>query len=201
MYVKSGNLLSTPRNVTGGSPQGTKLGGFLFCVTLEQVSALGYGTDDPTLNNISEHFSTNGNSTPHEIAVPEQYLREEVVGTPLLNTQINENFRHLSQGTKNKKNVLRDSIIEESFNIKGRDLNAWTLMYIDDLNVGEVHPLECAKLHITQHKERKNVHAKHCENRFEEIRNNAEAIGMRINASKTQLLCVSDSRHSEIKSY
>ena len=37
MHIKNGHVLSKPRAVTGGSPQGTKLGNFLFCVTLEDV--------------------------------------------------------------------------------------------------------------------------------------------------------------------
>ena len=31
MHIRDGQLLSTSRNMTGGAPQGTKLGNFLFC--------------------------------------------------------------------------------------------------------------------------------------------------------------------------
>ena len=67
-------------------------------------------------------------------------------------------------------------------------MNNWTLIYVDDLNIGKIHPLESAKIHLTQEKEKKTIHAKHCEERFMNIKMKSEEIGMRINAQKTQLL-------------
>ena len=37
MVIKDGNVLSTPQDMPGGAPQGTKLGNFLFCVTVERI--------------------------------------------------------------------------------------------------------------------------------------------------------------------
>ena len=73
--------------------------------------------------------------------------------------------------------------------------------YIDDLNIGEVHPLEAAKKHLSQHKEHRLIHARFCEDEFNSINNKAVNIGMKINAEKTQLLCLSDSRHYCVNSY
>ena len=47
MHVRMGNELSSERSVSGGSPQGTKLGNFLFCATLE-------GIEDGQSNTIDE---------------------------------------------------------------------------------------------------------------------------------------------------
>ena len=74
-------------------------------------------------------------------------------------------------------------------------------MYIDDLTVGEVHALERSKVHITQNKEIKTIHAYKCEEAFNKISANATDIGMIINPAKTQLICMSDSRHSVVNSY
>ena len=96
---------------------------------------------------------------------------------------------------------MRDTVIEHSFDIEGRELNNWTLIYIDDLNIGEVHALEKSKKHLSVNKEVKTIHAKFCENKFENIKRRADNIGMVINADKTQLLCVSDNNFCEVKSY
>ena len=37
MKVKAGNTWPAPRDVRGGSPQGTKIGNFLFVVTIEAI--------------------------------------------------------------------------------------------------------------------------------------------------------------------
>ena len=45
-------------------------------------------------------------------------------------------------------------------------MKAWSLMYIDDLNIGEVHAMEKSKIHITQNKEQRTIHAKYCEEKL-----------------------------------
>ena len=37
MSIKVGNAMSTPRNVLGGSPQGTKMGNYLFTITIDCI--------------------------------------------------------------------------------------------------------------------------------------------------------------------
>ena len=74
-------------------------------------------------------------------------------------------------------------------------------MYIDDLSVGEVVDLDIAVSTFSQKAEQKLVHARKCEEVFEIITKNACSIGMKINAEKTQLLCISDSNYSNTTSY
>ena len=102
---------------------------------------------------------------------------------------------------RNKNNVIRDTVIEESFALPGRDLGNWTQLYIDDLTVGETHALEQAKSHISVHKEKKTIHAYHCEETFAKVSEESKKIGMVINPLKTQLICISDHRHTNIESY
>ena len=92
-----------------------------------------------------------------ESAIPDEYNHERLNSTGL-NCEINRNFYECSSGTRNKRNILRDTVIEDSFNIVGRDLNTWSLMYIDDLNIGEVHAQETAVRHYTQNKELSLIH-------------------------------------------
>ena len=74
-------------------------------------------------------------------------------------------------------------------------------MYIDDLTVGEVHDLNTARIHITEQKETKLVHAMQCEQSFKTITVNAKNIGMKINDAKTQLICISDNPNAVVSSY
>ena len=204
MHIKCGNKLSLPRAVTGGSPQGTKLGNFLFCCTLEYMNEqellnLSDQIYDTTLGTLPPSPTPTSPNSP-ENAIPPEYARA-AFSTPNLNEEINSNFFKTTSGTRNKRNIIRDSILEDSYNIQGRQLNSWSLMYVDDLNVGEVHALETAQRHFTQKKEEKYVHARHCEKVFNIIGSNASKIGMKINAEKTQLLCVSSDNHANVTSH
>ena len=202
MFIKNGNNYSEPRQVNGGSPQGTKLGNFLFCATLDEIDVW-TTSNDANHEQISEIVEENlglEEGVEELSAVPAEYDRE-AISTPGTNTLINENFFTTNSGTRNKRHILRDTILEESYGIEGRKMDNWTLMYIDDLNIGEVHALETAQRHITQAQERMYVHARFCEETFKRISENAEDIKMKINSSKTQLLCISDPRKSDIISH
>ena len=71
-------------------------------------------------------------------------------------------------------------------------MDSWTLVYIDDINIGEVHAMEKAKSLFSQMKEQRTIHATYCEEKFIDIKRRASEIGMVINDQKTQLLCISD---------
>ena len=64
MSVKIGKTLSTPRNVPGGSPQGSILGNYLFCATTDCFTGLD-GEDNSGLN-----------STQGDEALMDEYIRE-----------------------------------------------------------------------------------------------------------------------------
>ena len=71
MCIKNGYKMSKPRNITGGSPQGTKLGNVLFCITVEDIemdrsecaTVEATNTVEPTLVPMSPIYT----------AVPDQY--------------------------------------------------------------------------------------------------------------------------------
>ena len=87
----------------------------------------------------------------------------------MLNREHKSELFMCHQGTKNKKNVIRDNYPEISFEIEGRDRNKWSQMHMDDLTIGEVHDMASSKRHITEKKEQRTIHAKHCERVFEDI--------------------------------
>ena len=77
----------------------------------------------------------------------------------------------------------------------------WLGKYVDDLNIGERLYLQNAVLTISMQKEKREIRAVECEKLFDRIVFNAERAGMKVNASKTQLICITTSRHYEVESF
>ena len=124
MCIKNGNDYSNTRSVKGGSPQGTKLGNFLFCTTLDNIEDQKDDTirEEETRAEVEEDYLSDENVS----AVPDHYNRNDLT-LPGLNTLISANFYEESAGTRNKKNVVRDTVLEESYGLDGRVLKNWTL--------------------------------------------------------------------------
>ena len=76
-----------------------------------------------------------------------------------------------------------------------------TFIYIDDANAVEKLRVPGSIVHITEKKQETLVHAHKSEDLFRSVSIKAANIGMKVNQKKTQLLCVSPSLNSEIKSY
>ena len=71
----------------------------------------------------------------------------------------------------------------------------WTHSHIDDGISGKKLYNLASTSHFTTNKEGKTIHASKCENLYKTVRKNAKAIGMKINNTKTQLLCMSVTRN------
>ena len=74
-------------------------------------------------------------------------------------------------------------------------------MYVDDLNNIEKVKQSTAISLISQTKTELMPHAIKSERNFARIEENALRIGMKVNAAKTQLLCISGNAHFEVRSY
>ena len=75
------------------------------------------------------------------------------------------------------------------------------MVYIDDFNSVEKIRISEAQSHITVHKRKLNVLAQQSEVVFGKVKTLASEINMRVNAGKTQLLCVHASKNNDVKSY
>ena len=191
MCVRSGNLMSGIRSVRGGSPQGTKLGNLLFCLAIDDI------TDPPI-----EKLPTTPTDEHEDIesAIPAQYLpAPEYTSTPT--NALDDSFNPNPYGFREKKGRINDTIPYELAPYrKGSDVGTWEIGYIDDMNVGETLDVEEAVLHITTRKERREIRAGGSERMYGIIEQNGKEVGMLINSSKTQLLCISSNPHAEITS-
>ena len=175
MQVRSGHLLSRVRDVTGGSPQGTKLGNLLFCLAIDDIAhEVGRG----------EFMDNNGSP---ENAIPNEY-QPTLCSTPIRNLE--DSFEPNPYGMRVKKNVVRDSILLDGVTEEEVG-DAWTyeIGYVDDINVGEEITIDTAIRHITTEQEKKTIRAKGCEKMYLVIKENGEDLGLRLNPSKTQLIC------------
>ena len=76
------------------------------------------------------------------------------------------------------------------------DSDLWKLKYIDDGLSGETVCNMSAVCHITEKKEEKFIRANKSERLFKLTTKNAESIGMKINAKKTKMLCVTIAKNS-----
>ena len=131
MHVRDGHLLSLSRAIKGGSPQGTKLGNFLFCATVEDVDG---DADYSYQPNVTDNRSETDREDD-EVAIPVEYRsrREPTINCTM--DRINFNLHETASGMRNKKNVIRDSILEESLHLQASQSSNWSMIYIDDLSI------------------------------------------------------------------
>ena len=54
-------------------------------------------------------------------------------------------------------------------------------------------------MHISMHKEKRLIHAGDCQSFMETVKNNCERIGLKVNAAKTQLLCISTAINYDVR--
>ena len=181
MAIRSGATLSTFRDVNGGSPQGTKLGNILFCLTIDDITI---ESDIPIANNESPEY-----------AIPEEY-RPVDCSTPFTK-DMDDSFNPNPFGFRRRINVVDDTVDEELWDPRA-ECETWEIGYIDDINVGETLELNEAAQHITTERTCKEIRAVGCENMYETIKNNGFKVGLRLNPLKTQLLCFSGSKNSTV---
>ena len=192
---------STPRLVKGGSPQRTKLGNFLFIITIEEIE----------LDRIDD-------IVPHICPEPEEYYDDEdsldlrrLAGRIGALRRFDSGVRIASTPTKidTTDEVLRyfdtscrsDDPCSQTEMPPPEDYGAWADKYVDNLNAGEKLLLDSAVSHLSSQKEERRIRAYGCEELFKTVSSNSAILGMLVNDSKTQMICISPSIHYDVKSY
>ena len=210
MSVKINGVYSEPKLVSGGAPQGCLLGGFIFCMVLEVLNC---GTVEITPN-----LSTNGRDLTNSSSDEDDYVPLSPIARPALDIAIGvaeevEEDEMIAVGfARAPVNRIDDTMVSlcadqsEIFQHLGLP-ERWTpspleiKVYVDDLNLLEKACQENAISHITTNKRQLKVHAPKIEGYFERVSVRAEAMQMKVNQKKTQILAISASINDQVTAY
>ena len=204
MRFKVGSAFLSDREIRGGSPQGTKLGNFLFVVTID---CLEEGRD----------------FTPPEIVAEGNEGDEDLYGLCRMAGRISairifdSGIAHSSTSSKlgttdgvmkyfdeygrNNSTFHPLTTGEDPFPPSWRPIDPWVEKYVDDVNAGERLYLANAISSFSQAKEKKRIRARAYQDYFKKIQTNAEQYGMKVKPHKTQLICISVVINSEVASF
>ena len=221
MSIKVGSEFSQPRTVPGGSPQGSILGNFLFCATTDEFTTGTAAAEEYEggANNHREEISDeqgNQNRTPDmrgdEDSVEEDKDDPHAQAEESFDSHANDTDESFCFFRPRRPNRLEDT--ETSIRYTQDELDAalgipknWertpaqVLAYIDDLNVIEkVRHIDAVSI-ISNKKQKSLAHAPSSETFFKHVSLRASELNMRVNEEKTQVLCVSAARTSDVESY
>ena len=205
--MKVGSTLSDPRFVNGGSPQGTKIRNFLFTITIESIEESTRSLSRTIPNVISElnDEESNERRRPPACFTTEPIDRfasnEFTASTPVKGARTDRVLRYLDESGRDYSGNTMDLGLHGQPPPDWKKCDAWSIKYVDDLNLGQRHHMDSAISIFSTSKERKIIHADECEDVFDTVRENAARIGMRVNTNKTQLLCVASNNFTETSSY
>ena len=186
MRVRTGKLLSDPRNLNGGSPQGSILGCFLYCIATQQLN----------LDLVDTSAANDARERPGEPNIAPVEDRANL--TPPAANQ--GGFNLMPQELDEASNSSGDSFLTADDNHDQEDDPDWDIdskalivlfKYVDDTtSVETVQPGMCTR-HITASKPTEKIPAIVTNTLLEAIVTRAGDMGMKVNCHKTQMLCLS----------
>ena len=203
MTVKVGDARSSPRNVNGGSPQGSILANYLFCLVTEQFGSPpgerpARDALEANLSGNSHHSGDRPDPSPSDVEPGSGSDEDEIRAGDFLY------FRPLR---RINDSVLSNRAPQEEIDIAFGLPDNWidkplqVKAYIDDLNCIEKIKTPNSVCIISEDKRILKVHSPEIEIMFEFLFGRASEIGMRVNQKKTQLLCISAAVNENISSY
>ena len=226
MTVRVGKNYSAPRLVPGGSPQGSILGNFLFCVATDKLGAAGNNhSSSSVLSTSASTISFGGNGVSvSDISSESRELMSPISRpttaspSPLNDSLLRDLSTSSSDSSVNfqyfRKNHARidDTVLSERCSQSVIDAymgvpEGWTdrplsvKVYIDDVNnIEKVKQVNAVSV-ISEARTVILPHAIKSERNFAAIKEMAERDGMKVNAQKTQLLCISTNNQCTVQSY
>ena len=222
MIVKIGDATAGGLHLKGGSPQGSILGCYLYCAATQQLGPeLLDGDEALRLSGMSL------GSLPDELPSPQPEARSPdgpflslsgpfFQSTPSARGQFAE-FQPLDSSDEDSGpttlrtfkpwNRIEDTsfslnVDSSVYSVVGDDDNvkpAKMIKYIDDSNIIEEVKIDDGELHLTTHKRISRIRAEKTEGFVKKIRERSEDIGMVVNDKKTQALCITAQKHTEVR--
>ena len=200
MTVKTGEARSVPRTVSGGAPQGSLLGPFLFCVVSEILAETVTDTD---LDRVTDTGEPSTQLPSDSMTDSESEGTDDEHGTSEGEwAEVEADFNFFR---RRRVNPLDDTVFSEppEWGEENEDFNPQPTVkaYIDDFNIIEVLDEKSGSRHLTTRKTKNNIHAKRSGLIFDEISKKAKDMKMLVNAKKTQMLCVGQNSATEANTY
>ena len=197
MRIKASNNWSTARALPGGSPQGTKCGGFLFSAVIDDI-------EDPH-ELFLEKYSCS------ELSLAESESDRESLGLTDLAARMLPPCEPPSSPIGGGRPVARRihdtpttphwtrTQAETFLGLPGKGPpELWK--YIDDFTAVETIDVRTGGRHLTESGETKKLHAEGLERLYLNVEANAKAIGMEVDEEKTKLVCVT-AGHAQVEAF
>ena len=208
MSVKVGEKQSRPRTVDGGSPQESIMGNALFCLVTEIFETCKPVENSFEQNGVSVNLSSNGtlSEPPSPIARPD--FSDIQAGEDSDEDEIRaENFFYFAPIRRIEDSVLSTRATQAEIDARLGVPENWAespltmLVYVDDMNCIEKVKQVNAVSEVSEKKRLLKTHATKIETFFEEVSRVADDIDMKVNQSKTQLLCISAAINDNVVTY
>ena len=224
MSVKVNQAKSSPRYVQGGSPQGSIIANYLFCIVSHQLNNCADSANEIDLNRSNEtlDFSANGDSSvtgpdssasgscspitrPHvhdDLSLCSSSDEEEILASDFIYFNPRRRWYDTHDGN-NLSSLPTQTTINREFGLPQGwiHLPLAVKVYIDDINSIEKVNTVNAVSTISQDKRTLKVHAPITERYFELVYLQAKKIKMLVNQQKTQMLTISAAVHDRVFTY
>ena len=196
MSVKIEGIMSDSLSINGGSPQGTLLGNLIFIVATSELDKdLVYEEQpaaEPTAAHaelVNEESREDSSSSDNDSLCHFQRSR--------LNTIYESSDEEELNRSINQHLAIQTEFTPEDW-ISGTPLVA---KYVDDILGCEKLFAPAGKTHSTTTRQLCSIYARRSEELIEQITEKAQALGLRVNGDKTQMVCVSSSVTMDINTF
>ena len=200
MTVKIRDEFSAPRKVNGGAPQGSILGCFLFCAKIDKLLSVDPLERDHNRSSAPPSPTNSNLSDTSPIRAPSPSFSDTDS-----HNRIADFFRWIKPRTINDTMdtlQLYKSEIRQILDIDGSETSSPIIMgYIDDLSVVEQMNERLRTTHHTTKRSKSRIHASESCSVFEVLGEQSYNLGIRINPSKTLILCISTAASMDTDSF
>ena len=143
MAMKVGSITSTPRAIRGGSPQGTRLGNYLFTIATEGIEEMNGSIARRIPPRICERLaddersvSEDGEGRPRRfVSTPIERFQSgdfSMKSTPIKGSTSDGVLRYLDTSGRNESDLALEP---EQPPARDRRIKTWYIKYVDDLTV------------------------------------------------------------------